>query len=107
MVGQVNWVRRSRSRKRVSAERRAWRGAEKKRGGAIALSTGLTFPGQGKIIVDSSIPFSKRYIKYLTKKFLKKSALRDWLRVVSTGKNTYTLKFFNLAYDQDANEDDE
>lgn len=57
--------------------------------------------------MESSIPFSKRYIKYLTKKYLKKSALRDWLRVVSTGKNVYTLKFFNLAYDQDAGEDEE
>merc|ERR1719323_2801208 len=28
----------------------------------------------------SDIPFSKRYLKYLTKKYLKKNNLRDWLR---------------------------
>ena len=35
-----------------------------------------------------------RYLKYLTKKFLKKQQLRDWLRVVSTAKGEYTLRFF-------------
>lgn len=36
--------------------------------------------GNSKIILTSSIPFSKRYLKYLTKKFLKKNTLRDWIR---------------------------
>ncbi|WP_411025048.1 eL22 family ribosomal protein, partial [Salmonella sp. s54836] len=33
---------------------------------------------EGKIIVTSNIPMSKRYLKYLTKKFLKKHNLRDF-----------------------------
>merc|ERR1712154_528093 len=37
---------------------------------------------KNKIIVNADIPFSKRYLKYLTKKYLKKNNLRDWLRVV-------------------------
>lgn len=37
-----------------------------------------------------------RYIKYLTKKYLKKHSLRDWLRVVSTGKETYELRYFQI-----------
>ena len=36
--------------------------------------------GDTKITVTSSIPLSKRYLKYLTKKFLKKNTLRDWIR---------------------------
>ena len=48
--------------------------------------------GSGQLSVTSSIPFSKRYLKYLTKKFLKKHQMREWLRVVSTDKNTYALK---------------
>lgn len=38
--------------------------------------------GNTKITVTSNIPFSKRYLKYLTKKFLKKNTLRDWIRWV-------------------------
>ena len=41
-----------------------------------------------------------------TKKFLKKQQLRDWLRVVSTSKGVYELRFFNVVND-DADDDDE
>jgi large subunit ribosomal protein L22e len=40
------------------------------------------YTGNTKITVTSNIPFSKRYLKYLTKKFLKKNTLRDWIRCV-------------------------
>jgi len=62
--------------------------------------------GEGKIVIVSHIPFSGRYLKYLTKKFLKKNQLRDWLRVVATSKGVYELRFFNVVND-DAEEDDE
>ncbi len=39
------------------------------------------------IIVQATIPFSKRYLKYLTKKYLKKQDLKEYLRVVATNKN--------------------
>eukprot|EP01027_Heterolobosea_sp_BB2_P022155 GEZU01032597.1.p3 GENE.GEZU01032597.1~~GEZU01032597.1.p3 ORF type:complete len:146 (-),score=58.77 GEZU01032597.1:1631-2008(-) len=42
-------------------------------------------------------PFAKRYLKYLTKKYLKKQELRDWLHVIATSKNAYELKYFNIA----------
>ncbi|TKA54997.1 hypothetical protein B0A53_02470 [Rhodotorula sp. CCFEE 5036] len=47
---------------------------------------------------------NKRYLKYLTKRFLKRNQMREWLRVVATGKNEYSLKFFNLSFEamQDA-----
>jgi large subunit ribosomal protein L22e len=53
--------------------------------------------GDTKITLTSSVPFSKRYIKYLTKKFLKKNSLRDWIRVVASTKDTYVLKFYNIS----------
>merc|ERR1711915_398870 len=39
-----------------------------------------------KLNLTSNVPFSKRYLKYLTKKYLKKNNLRDWLRVVASAK---------------------
>lgn len=59
----------------------------------------------GKLNVIATQAFSKRYLKYLTKKFLKKNQLRDWLRVVATDKNTYELRFFNVDYDAEQEED--
>lgn len=38
--------------------------------------------GDKSVTVTSNIPLSKRYLKYLTKKFLKKNSLRDWIRCV-------------------------
>ncbi|EJD52134.1 ribosomal protein L22 [Auricularia subglabra TFB-10046 SS5] len=61
---------------------------------------------ENKLSVTSSIPLSKRYIKYLTKRFLKKNSMRDWIRVVASSKDNYELRFFNIAQDDDA-EDDE
>ena len=52
------------------------------------------------IVVESKIPFSKRYLKYLTKKYLAKQELRQYLRVIATSKNAYELKF--LAANNDA-----
>ena len=62
--------------------------------------------GDGRIEVVAHQELSGRYLKYLTKKFLKKQQLRDWLRVVSTAKGEYSLKFFNVVGDE-AEDDDE
>jgi large subunit ribosomal protein L22e len=62
--------------------------------------------GDGKIEVVAHQDFSGRYLKYLTKKFLKKQQLRDWLRVVSTSKGEYTLKFFNVVGDEGEEDED-
>ncbi|KAH9892265.1 ribosomal protein L22e [Xylariomycetidae sp. FL2044] len=62
--------------------------------------------GEGKIEVIAHGDLSGRYLKYLTKKYLKKMQLRDWLRVVSTSKGVYELKFFNVV-NEDADDDDE
>ncbi|KHN96645.1 Ribosomal protein L22e [Metarhizium album ARSEF 1941] len=62
--------------------------------------------GEGKIEIIAHNELSGRYLKYLTKKFLKKQQLRDWLRVVSTSRGVYELKFFNVVNDE-ADDDDE
>ncbi|GAA5989143.1 hypothetical protein JCM10908_001181 [Rhodotorula pacifica] len=67
--------------------------------GQLGEDVKLQREGSGKLSVTSSIPFSKRYLKYLTKRFLKKNQMREWLRVVATGKNEYSLKFFNLSFE--------
>merc|ERR1719440_1076258 len=56
---------------------------------------------KSKIIVNAEVPFSKRYIKYLTKKYLKKQQLRDFLRVISTNKQTYQLRYFNINAEEE------
>jgi large subunit ribosomal protein L22e len=37
----------------------------------------------------------------LTKKYLKKHQLRDWLHVVAVNKTTYELKYFNIQDEAD------
>ncbi|KND00762.1 uncharacterized protein SPPG_03875 [Spizellomyces punctatus DAOM BR117] len=76
------------------------------RTGNLGDSITITRGGSGTITVTASpsIQFSKRYIKYLTKKFLKKHQLRDWVRVISVARTAYELRYFNIA-EADNNED--
>uniref|UniRef100_A0ABM0MX24 Large ribosomal subunit protein eL22 n=1 Tax=Saccoglossus kowalevskii TaxID=10224 RepID=A0ABM0MX24_SACKO len=62
---------------------------------------------KSKLIVTADIAFSKRYLKYLTKKYLKKNNLRDWLRVVASNKDTYELRYFQINQDEDEDDEDE
>merc|ERR1712199_46638 len=65
-------------------------------------------PEPRKLNVYAKAPFSKRYLKYLTKKFLKKKDLRDWLRIIAAGKEGYELVFFDIhAGDDESDSDDE
>ena len=57
-----------------------------------------------KIIVRSTAGFSKQYLKYLTKKFLKKNSIRDWIRVIAVNPKVYELRYFNVG---DAEEEEE
>ena len=53
-----------------------------------------------KLTVEFSDPnASKRYIKYLAKKYLKKQQLKDYLRVIMSGKNSYQLKYYKFGGD--------
>lgn len=42
--------------------------------------------------VDTTLKFSKRYIRYLMKKFLKREGIGRYLTIISTGPNVYTVK---------------
>nr|ALS04628.1 60S ribosomal protein L22 [Pseudodiaptomus poplesia] len=60
-----------------------------------------------KIQLTSNIPFSKRYLKYLTKKYLKKNNLRDWLRVVASSKDAYELRYFQINNEESEDEEED
>lgn len=62
---------------------------------------------ESKIAVTSEVPFSKRHLKYLTKKYLKKNNLRDWLRVVANSKESYELRYFQINQDEEEEEDED
>ncbi|CAD5311558.1 unnamed protein product [Arabidopsis thaliana] len=75
--------------------------------GALGNSVSIT-RYNGKINVNANSNFSKRYLKYLTKKYLKKYNLRDWLRVIASNKdkNVYEVRYFRIddevaSYEED------
>ncbi|KAG6483100.1 60S ribosomal protein L22-2-like [Zingiber officinale] len=77
-------------------------------GKAGALGEAVTVTREkSKVTVTSEGPFSKRYLKYLTKKYLKKHNVRDWLRVIASNKdrNVYELRYFNIAENEGEEED--
>ncbi|KAL8916629.1 MAG: hypothetical protein Q9208_008388 [Pyrenodesmia sp. 3 TL-2023] len=74
--------------------------------GNLGDTVQISQQGEGKIEVVAHTQFSGRYLKYLTKKFLKKQQLRDWLRVVSTSQGVYELRFFNVVNDEADDDDD-
>ena len=45
----------------------------------------------------ADLNFSKRQLKYLSKRYLKKQQLRDYLRVVAASKNSYELRYFSIS----------
>merc|ERR1712168_1374977 len=61
---------------------------------------------KNKVTVVSERAFSKRYLKYLTKKYLKKNNLRDWLRVVASSHTDYELRYFQINQDEEEDDDD-
>ncbi|XP_073532698.1 large ribosomal subunit protein eL22-like [Phyllobates terribilis] len=77
-----------------------------KGGGVVSIER-----SKSKIIVTSEVPFSKRYLKYLTNKYLTKkylkNSLRDWLRVVANSKEAYELRYFQINQDEEEEEDED
>lgn len=52
------------------------------------------------IRVTSEAPVVKKYLKYLTKKYLKKHELINWLHIVGVDKTTYNLKYIPIAQEE-------
>ena len=70
------------------------------------IGEGVTITREGNsIIVTNKIAFSKRYLKYLTKKFLKKQSLRDYIRVIARNQKSYYLRYFNF-HEQEADKEE-
>ncbi|XP_003748525.1 60S ribosomal protein L22 [Galendromus occidentalis] len=61
---------------------------------------------KNKILITSNIAFSKRYLKYLTKKYLKKAGVRDWLRVVATTKDAFELVYYKVPNEDEGEEEE-
>lgn len=59
------------------------------------------------VTVTAQEPFSKRQIRYLMRRYLKRANLRDWLRVVSNGKTSYELRYYNIADQEEEDDGDE
>jgi large subunit ribosomal protein L22e len=74
--------------------------------GNLGTAVVLEKLGKSKVAINSEIAFSKRYLKYLTKKYLKKNNLRDWLRVVAISKDAYELRYFQINNEEDDEDDD-
>lgn len=78
--------------------------------GVLGDAVKVSATADNKIIhVDvKGIQFSKRYLKFLTKKYLKKQQLRDYLHVIASNASTYQLRYFNIVNDEeDVDEDEE
>lgn len=72
------------------------------------LGNNVTFErAKFKLYVNSDVHFSKAYLKYLSKRYLKKNSLRDWIRVVANDKDSYELRYFRISSNDDEDEDAE
>ncbi|RYY37094.1 60S ribosomal protein L22 [archaeon] len=66
-------------------------------GKAGALAGKVEVKAEGnKVTVETSVPYAKRYFKYLAKKYLKKQQLSEYLRVVANSKTGYQLRYFKI-----------
>ncbi|KAJ3290055.1 60S ribosomal protein L22, partial [Blyttiomyces sp. JEL0837] len=73
------------------------------------LGTKITISRNASVITVTTIPntIAKRYLKYLTKKYLKKNQIRDWLRVVAVSKTGYELRYPSINNDDEEEEEDD
>ncbi|KAL7441921.1 hypothetical protein ACHAXH_008304, partial [Discostella pseudostelligera] len=71
--------------------------------GNLAQSNVVITRDRTKITVasPSDLGFSKRQLKYLAKRYLKKQQLRDYLRVIAASKNSYELKYYQITTGDD------
>mmetsp|Transcript_50649 Transcript_50649/g.122214 ORF Transcript_50649/g.122214 Transcript_50649/m.122214 type:complete len:178 (+) Transcript_50649:609-1142(+) len=75
--------------------------------GALAANNVTITRDRTKITVASptDLKFSKRQLKYLSKRYLKKQQLRDYLRVIASSKGAYEMKYFDISGGDDADEE--
>ncbi len=77
-----------------------------KKAGALGDKVTITNDAN-KVTIATTIPMSKRAIKYYTKKYLKKQQLRDYLRVIASSKLGYELRYFKMDAEDEGSEGDD
>jgi large subunit ribosomal protein L22e len=65
--------------------------------GNLGEKVSISVGDGNKIVVDAEPPFSKRYLKYLSKKYLKANDLRDYMHVVANHKDSYQIKLYKTV----------
>mmetsp|Transcript_27184 Transcript_27184/g.38181 ORF Transcript_27184/g.38181 Transcript_27184/m.38181 type:complete len:119 (-) Transcript_27184:69-425(-) len=75
--------------------------------GALAANNVAITRDRTKLTVASpaELKFSKRQLKYLSKRYLKKQQLRDYLRVVAASQHSYEMRYFSISGGDDADEE--
>merc|ERR1712031_113064 len=68
--------------------------------GNLGSSVTVGTEKQSVVVEPKATTLSTRYLKYLTKKYLKKQELKEFLRVIATKKNTYEVKYFNIQNEE-------
>ena len=53
----------------------------------------------GKVTLTSKVRLSKRYLKYMTKKYLKKTDILEYFKIVATDRATYTVEYLREKLD--------
>lgn len=76
--------------------------AESLDGGVVTIER-----SKSKIIVTPEVPSSERCLKRLTKKYLKKNSLHDWLHRVANSKESYELHHFQINQDGEEEKDED
>ncbi|KAH7824716.1 putative 60S ribosomal protein L22 [Monocercomonoides exilis] len=64
-----------------------------------------TLVKRNRVYVLSRPPFTKRYLKYLTRRFLKKQTLRDWVRIIANGRKGYKMSYYKIESPEDEEEE--
>jgi large subunit ribosomal protein L22e len=60
------------------------------------------FKKNDKLFINTKVKISKRYLKYLSKRYLKKQELGEWLRVISHPKKRgYILKYLPITQQEE------
>ena len=59
--------------------------------------------GKVEVTVNRRIP--KRYLKYLTKQYLKKNGILEYFRILASSKNTYTVRYHRNRVEMDEAEE--
>ncbi|KAJ3095277.1 hypothetical protein HK100_005868 [Physocladia obscura] len=71
--------------------------------------SGVAIIRNGNTLTITTAPntMAKRYLKYLTKKYLKKTSVLDYVRVIATSKSAYEIKYRANNVEEEAEEDEE